>query len=75
MDLEARMVSVRTLILPEPSGACERILPTHGPQPAGRTLGSLQILAAPCEEEKLLRIARMFEHATEWHTWWPKLES
>jgi hypothetical protein len=27
----------------------------------------LQILAAPFEEEKLLRIARMFERATEWH--------
>jgi aspartyl-tRNA(Asn)/glutamyl-tRNA(Gln) amidotransferase subunit A len=27
----------------------------------------LQILGAPFEEEKLLRIARMFERATEWH--------
>jgi aspartyl-tRNA(Asn)/glutamyl-tRNA(Gln) amidotransferase subunit A len=35
----------------------------------------LQILAAPFEEEKLLRIARMFEHATDWHTRRPKLES
>ncbi|MFL5340957.1 MAG: Asp-tRNA(Asn)/Glu-tRNA(Gln) amidotransferase subunit GatA [Gemmataceae bacterium] len=28
----------------------------------------LQILAAPFEEEKLLRIARMYEAATDWHT-------
>jgi len=28
----------------------------------------LQLLAAPFEEEKLLRAARMFEHATEFHT-------
>jgi aspartyl-tRNA(Asn)/glutamyl-tRNA(Gln) amidotransferase subunit A len=28
----------------------------------------LQILAAPFEEEKLLRVARMHEKATEWHT-------
>ena len=28
----------------------------------------LQLLAAPFEEEKLLRAARMFERATEWHT-------
>lgn len=28
----------------------------------------LQILAAPFEEEKLLRIARIFESATDWHT-------
>lgn len=28
----------------------------------------LQILAPPLEEEKLLRIARMYEIATEWHT-------
>jgi len=27
----------------------------------------LQLLAAPFEEEKLLRAARMFERATEWH--------
>ena len=33
----------------------------------------LQILAAPFEEEKLLRIARMFERATDWHTRRPKL--
>ena len=28
----------------------------------------LQLLAAPFEEEKLLRAARMFERATDWHT-------
>src|SRR5207244_943782 len=28
----------------------------------------LQIQAAPFEEEKLLRVARMFERATDWHT-------
>jgi aspartyl-tRNA(Asn)/glutamyl-tRNA(Gln) amidotransferase subunit A len=27
----------------------------------------LQILAAPFEEEKLLRVARMYERATDWH--------
>ncbi|HTU92563.1 MAG TPA: Asp-tRNA(Asn)/Glu-tRNA(Gln) amidotransferase subunit GatA [Gemmataceae bacterium] len=39
---------------------------------AGLPIG-LQILAAPFEEEKLLRIARMFERATDWHTRRPKL--
>ncbi len=33
----------------------------------------LQILAAPFEEEKLLRIARMHEQATDWHTRRPRL--
>ena len=33
----------------------------------------LQILAAPFEEAKLLRIARMHEKATDWHTRRPKL--
>ncbi|MCI0680482.1 MAG: Asp-tRNA(Asn)/Glu-tRNA(Gln) amidotransferase subunit GatA [Gemmataceae bacterium] len=32
----------------------------------------LQILAAPLAEEKLLRVARMFEAATDWHTRRPK---
>jgi aspartyl-tRNA(Asn)/glutamyl-tRNA(Gln) amidotransferase subunit A len=27
----------------------------------------LQILAAPFEEGKLLRVARMYERATDWH--------
>jgi aspartyl-tRNA(Asn)/glutamyl-tRNA(Gln) amidotransferase subunit A len=27
----------------------------------------LQLLAAPFEEEKMLRVARMYERATEWH--------
>jgi aspartyl-tRNA(Asn)/glutamyl-tRNA(Gln) amidotransferase subunit A len=39
--------------------------------PCGFTRGGLpiglQILAAPFEEEKLLRIALRFEHATDWH--------
>jgi aspartyl-tRNA(Asn)/glutamyl-tRNA(Gln) amidotransferase subunit A len=34
---------------------------------AGLPIG-LQILAAPFEEEKLLRVARMHERATDWHT-------
>jgi aspartyl-tRNA(Asn)/glutamyl-tRNA(Gln) amidotransferase subunit A len=33
----------------------------------------LQIQAPPFEEEKLLRVARMFEAATDWHTKRPKL--
>jgi aspartyl-tRNA(Asn)/glutamyl-tRNA(Gln) amidotransferase subunit A len=39
---------------------------------AGLPIG-LQILAAPFEEEKLLRVARMHERATDWHTRRPKL--
>jgi aspartyl-tRNA(Asn)/glutamyl-tRNA(Gln) amidotransferase subunit A len=27
----------------------------------------LQLLAAPFEEEKLLRVARSYEQATQWH--------
>ena len=38
---------------------------------AGLPIG-LQILAAPFEEEKLLRIARMYERETDWHTKRPK---
>jgi aspartyl-tRNA(Asn)/glutamyl-tRNA(Gln) amidotransferase subunit A len=34
---------------------------------AGLPIG-LQILAAPFAEEKLLRVARMYERATDWHT-------
>ena len=33
----------------------------------------LQILAAPLEEEKLLRVAGMYERATDWHTRRPAL--
>jgi aspartyl-tRNA(Asn)/glutamyl-tRNA(Gln) amidotransferase subunit A len=33
----------------------------------------LQIQAPPFEEEKLLRVARMYERATDWHTRRPKL--
>jgi aspartyl-tRNA(Asn)/glutamyl-tRNA(Gln) amidotransferase subunit A len=39
---------------------------------AGLPIG-LQILAAPFEEEKLLRIARMYERETDWHTKRPPL--
>ena len=34
----------------------------------------LQILAPPFAEDKLLRVARMFERATDWHTRRPKLD-
>jgi aspartyl-tRNA(Asn)/glutamyl-tRNA(Gln) amidotransferase subunit A len=33
----------------------------------------LQIQASPFEEEKMLRVARMYEKATDWHTKRPKL--
>jgi aspartyl-tRNA(Asn)/glutamyl-tRNA(Gln) amidotransferase subunit A len=33
----------------------------------------LQILAAPFEEEKMLRVARMYERVTDWHTKRPKI--
>jgi aspartyl-tRNA(Asn)/glutamyl-tRNA(Gln) amidotransferase subunit A len=40
--------------------------------PCGFTKGGLpiglQLQAAPFEEEKLLRVARMYERATDWHT-------
>ncbi len=39
---------------------------------AGLPIG-LQIQAAPFEEEKLLRVARMYEGVTDWHTRRPKL--
>jgi aspartyl-tRNA(Asn)/glutamyl-tRNA(Gln) amidotransferase subunit A len=39
---------------------------------AGLPIG-LQLQAAPFEEEKLLRVARMFERETDWHTKRPKL--
>jgi aspartyl-tRNA(Asn)/glutamyl-tRNA(Gln) amidotransferase subunit A len=39
---------------------------------AGLPIG-LQILAAPFEEEKLLRVARMYERETDWHTRRPPL--
>jgi aspartyl-tRNA(Asn)/glutamyl-tRNA(Gln) amidotransferase subunit A len=39
---------------------------------AGLPIG-LQILGPPFEEEKLLRVARMHERATDWHTRRPKL--
>jgi aspartyl-tRNA(Asn)/glutamyl-tRNA(Gln) amidotransferase subunit A len=39
---------------------------------AGLPVG-LQILGAPFEEGKLLRVARMYEKATDWHTRRPRL--
>ena len=45
--------------------------------PCGFTAGGLpiglQILAPPLEEAKLLRVARMHERATDWHTRRPRL--
>jgi aspartyl-tRNA(Asn)/glutamyl-tRNA(Gln) amidotransferase subunit A len=45
--------------------------------PCGFTQGGLpiglQVQAAPFEEEKLLRVARMYERATDWHLRRPKL--
>jgi aspartyl-tRNA(Asn)/glutamyl-tRNA(Gln) amidotransferase subunit A len=40
---------------------------------AGLPVG-LQLLAAPFEEEKLLRAARMFERETDWHTRRPTVQ-
>jgi aspartyl-tRNA(Asn)/glutamyl-tRNA(Gln) amidotransferase subunit A len=48
------------------AGICGVSLPC-GFKRAGLPVG-LQILAAPFEEEKLLRVARMYERATDWHT-------
>ena len=42
--------------------------PGDTPLPIG-----LQLLAAPFEEDKLLRVARMYERATDWHTRRPPL--
>ncbi len=39
---------------------------------AGLPIG-LQIIAPPFAEEKLLRVARMYEAATDWHTRRPAL--
>ena len=39
---------------------------------AGLPIG-LQVLGAPFEEEKLLRVARMHEKATDWHMRRPKM--
>jgi aspartyl-tRNA(Asn)/glutamyl-tRNA(Gln) amidotransferase subunit A len=45
--------------------------------PCGFTAGGLpiglQILATPFAEDKLLRVARMYERATDWHTRRPKM--
>jgi aspartyl-tRNA(Asn)/glutamyl-tRNA(Gln) amidotransferase subunit A len=40
--------------------------------PGGLPIG-LQLLALPFEEERLLRAARMYEQATEWHKQRPKI--
>jgi aspartyl-tRNA(Asn)/glutamyl-tRNA(Gln) amidotransferase subunit A len=48
------------------AGICGISIPC-GFTKAGLPIG-LQILGAPFEEEKLLRIARMYERATDWHT-------
>jgi aspartyl-tRNA(Asn)/glutamyl-tRNA(Gln) amidotransferase subunit A len=39
---------------------------------AGLPIG-LQLMAPPFGEDKMLRIARMFETATDWHTRRPML--
>jgi aspartyl-tRNA(Asn)/glutamyl-tRNA(Gln) amidotransferase subunit A len=41
---------------------------------AGLPIG-LQVLAAPFEEQKLLRVARMYEQGTDWHTRRPSFGS
>jgi aspartyl-tRNA(Asn)/glutamyl-tRNA(Gln) amidotransferase subunit A len=41
---------------------------------AGLPIG-LHLTAAPFEEEKLLRVARMYERATDWHTRRPRLSA
>jgi aspartyl-tRNA(Asn)/glutamyl-tRNA(Gln) amidotransferase subunit A len=47
--------------------------------PAGFSSGGLpigmQLLGPPLEEERLLRAARMFERATDWHTRRPELDA
>ena len=48
------------------AGICGISIPcgfTGGGLPIG-----LQVLGAPFEEDKLLRVARMYERATDWHT-------
>jgi aspartyl-tRNA(Asn)/glutamyl-tRNA(Gln) amidotransferase subunit A len=53
------------------AGICGISIPC-GFTKSGLPIG-LQILGAPFEEEKLLRIARMYERATDWHTRRPKV--
>jgi aspartyl-tRNA(Asn)/glutamyl-tRNA(Gln) amidotransferase subunit A len=48
------------------AGICGLSIPC-GLTKAGLPIG-LQILAAPFEEDKLLRVARMYERKTDWHT-------
>jgi aspartyl-tRNA(Asn)/glutamyl-tRNA(Gln) amidotransferase subunit A len=47
------------------AGICGVSIPC-GFTKAGLPIG-LQVLAAPFEEEKMLRVARMYERATDWH--------
>ncbi len=46
--------------------------------PCGRSIAGLpigmQLMAAPFEEERLLRVARMFERETEWHRARPTID-
>ena len=49
------------------AGICRASASRAASRRAGLPIG-LQILAAPFEEEKLLRVARMYERATDWHT-------
>ena len=53
------------------AGLCGVSIPCGFTQ-SGLPLG-LQLQAAPFEEEKLLRVARMYERATDWHTRRPTL--
>jgi len=53
------------------AGICGISIPC-GFTKAGLPIG-MQILAAPFEEEKLLRIAHIYERATDWHLHRPKL--
>jgi aspartyl-tRNA(Asn)/glutamyl-tRNA(Gln) amidotransferase subunit A len=53
------------------AGICGVSIPC-GFTKAGLPIG-LQILGAPFEEEKLLRIARMYERTSDWHICRPKV--
>jgi aspartyl-tRNA(Asn)/glutamyl-tRNA(Gln) amidotransferase subunit A len=53
------------------AGICGISIPC-GFTKAGLPIG-MQILAAPFEEEKLLRVAHIYERATDWHLHRPKL--
>ncbi len=55
------------------AGLCGISIPC-GFSASGLPIG-LQLLAAPLEEEKLLRVARLYERATDWHLRRPSLPS